>query len=382
MSEYKYKTGMEILESLIEPDDTELRDSFDIYKSTLLRHLKEYRDFGGSDSPITRDIANLNRLARDVCEYSFNDLCVDRRAVVNTLNALLGKLPVDRAHHVAARIYYNKHRVAEPRISEDKTFLRELAVRYQIPLTTEFRSTSDQIGPPIDWHGPDDIQLQSFFRPLPDMLDMGLLKHAVERSSAICLVSIPSLNRTGTGFLLAPGKVMTNYHVLKASEHEDMEANARALKLSFGYLTSNVGTESLTVTLNQVHPILSESPPGELDYVLLQVDDKTRVLETIPPVPYVLSFPDQHAGLYILQHPQGEPMKLAIDDNGISGVYPDTGRVQYATRASPGSSGAPCFNENWKVVALHHAEKSRRFGRIREGILFGQINDRIATYLT
>jgi V8-like Glu-specific endopeptidase len=29
--------------------------------------------------------------------------------------------------------------------------------------------------------------------------------------------------------------------------------------------------------------------------------------------------------------------------------------VQYTTDTLPGSSGSPVFNDNWEVVALHHA---------------------------
>jgi hypothetical protein len=33
----------------------------------------------------------------------------------------------------------------------------------------------------------------------------------------------------------------------------------------------------------------------------------------------------------------------------------------------------PCFDENWYLVALHHAQKAKTFGSIREGILFANI---------
>ena len=75
----------------------------------------------------------------------------------------------------------------------------------------------------------------------------------------------------------------------------------------------------------------------------------------------------------ILQHPNGESMKLSITCDGITGVYPHSGLVQYINRTAGGSSGSPCFNENGKLVALHHAQRSKSFGTIREGILFSSI---------
>jgi hypothetical protein len=122
--------------------------------------------------------------------------------------------------------------------------------------------------------------------------------------------------------------------------------------------------------------ILSQSPvENGLDYVLLQVDNRITQINGIQPAPYELSQPTKGMGVHILQHPQGDTMKLAINDNGITGIYQSDGLIQYVTRALGGSSGAPCFNEEWQVVALHHAERAKSFGRIREGILFSAIYD-------
>ena len=73
-------------------------------------------------------------------------------------------------------------------------------------------------------------------------------------------------------------------------------------------------------------------------------------------------------------------MKLAASKDGITSILPN-GLVQYANKAAGGSSGSPCFSEDWKVVALHHAERSRRFGAIREGILLSSIYPEIKRHL-
>lgn len=383
MNKFRYRVGLDLLETVIEPDDRESLNKFDTHKDALLRHLQDDQLFGGGSSDIARDISALNDLARDICGHSFNDLCVSREDIETTLLTFLRRLPFTQARQVAARVFYNKNRISERRLSENKAFLQGLITDYRLPVIEDFPATGDPIGPEIDWHGPDDRQLQSFFRPQPDMLDMGLLKQAVEHSSAICLLTIPSLGRTGTGFMVAPGRVLTNYHLLKASEDEDLNANARSLRLSFGYLTDTSGREPVTVGLSQTQAVLSCSPSDALDYVLMQVADENRgVMDKISPVHPASRELTMESGLYILQHPQGAPMKLALDNNGLTGIYPQSGRVQYATRASPGSSGAPCFNDDWQVVALHHAERSSRFGTIREGILWDPISKHISSHLT
>jgi hypothetical protein len=50
-------------------------------------------------------------------------------------------------------------------------------------------------------------------------------------------------------------------------------------------------------------------------------------------------------------------------------------------KTAVGSSGSPCFDENWYLVALHHAQKARTFGSIREGILFASIYQEIKDFL-
>jgi hypothetical protein len=58
--------------------------------------------------------------------------------------------------------------------------------------------------------------------------------------------------------------------------------------------------------------------------------------------------------LFIIQHPSGAPIKLALDTNAIESINENRTRVRYATNTEPGSSGSPCFDQNWNVIALHH----------------------------
>ncbi len=48
-------------------------------------------------------------------------------------------------------------------------------------------------------------------------------------------------------------------------------------------------------------------------------------------------------------------MKLAWDPAGVTAVNPTVTRLRHKTATLPGSSGAPCFNANLDLVALHHA---------------------------
>src|SRR5205823_431544 len=55
----------------------------------------------------------------------------------------------------------------------------------------------------------------------------------------------------------------------------------------------------------------------------------------------------------IIQHPEGRPKQISIQNNLVEYVGGDV--LQYVTSTSPGSSGSPVFNDGWQVVGLHHA---------------------------
>jgi V8-like Glu-specific endopeptidase len=55
----------------------------------------------------------------------------------------------------------------------------------------------------------------------------------------------------------------------------------------------------------------------------------------------------------IIQHPGGHLKQISMQNNFVA--YADVRVVQYTTSTLPGSSGSPVFNEDFKVVAIHHS---------------------------
>jgi len=55
----------------------------------------------------------------------------------------------------------------------------------------------------------------------------------------------------------------------------------------------------------------------------------------------------------IVQHPGGEPQKVALRENEVVDVFDDW--MHYTTDTGPGSSGSPVLNDQWEVAALHHS---------------------------
>lgn len=270
-----------------------------------------------------------------------------------------------------------------PNNTELKEFYESVVLKKRFIVHSSVKR--QDFGPDINWQEEtDEIQLQSWLKPEPDYWDVGFLKRAIEQSASVCRIEIPSHKIMGTGVLITTNKLLTNYHVLRSSDNDDLETNALNAILNFGCVTSDDGLESQgkTFQLDRQKPILKFSVTEELDYVLLQVEAKITQSTDIKPARWDSRIlPLEKTGINVLQHPEGDSMKLSVSQDGITGVYQNRGLVQYVNKTAVGSSGSPCFDENWYFVALHHAQRAKTFGSIREGILFASIYQEIKDLL-
>jgi endonuclease G, mitochondrial len=267
----------------------------------------------------------------------------------------------------------------------DKELLGALEARYQVPEPASRAALGEPSATPeFNWRGPEDeLELQGLFHDEPEFLDVGFLSLAIARSASVCRIEADRGRRIGTGFLVGADIVLTNNHVLEAAAVTD-DATAGSLLVRFGSVTAETGREAEGQTFRLAQPgsVIERSPTNELDFALLRVEPKILEAKDVERVPYDAQRPPTKGmGLNILQHPDGQAMKVAFSSNGITGVYPDSGLLQYVTRTAGGSSGSPCFDDDWKVVALHHAERSRAFGAVREGVLLSAIHPRIEAHL-
>ncbi|MFN5892906.1 MAG: effector-associated domain EAD1-containing protein, partial [Dolichospermum sp.] len=97
---------------------------------------------------------------------------------------------------------------------ELKEFYQSVVIKKRFIVDSAVKNSD--FGPDINWRGEsDEIQLQSWLKPEPDYWDVGFLKRAIEQSTSVCRIEIPFGNIMGTGVLITPNKILTNYHVLK-----------------------------------------------------------------------------------------------------------------------------------------------------------------------
>lgn len=212
-------------------------------------------------------------------------------------------------------------------------------------------------------------------------LDVGLWRARVfQMEGRVCRIEIGN-DAAGTGFLVGPDVLLTNYHVMAAVIGNPALAPTVRFRFDYQALAGGTKSEGLLVSLRTPDWLIDSSPytsaeaknrpddtvptVDELDYALLRLD---RPLGDEPlnpniqdsrsrgwiPVPVAPPLITQGMPILILQHPKGDPLKLAIDTEGVISVSPQGTRVRYATNTEGGSSGSPCFDIDWNLIALHH----------------------------
>lgn len=198
----------------------------------------------------------------------------------------------------------------------------------------------------------------------------------------ICLITMPTHKgvKGGTGFLVGPDLVLTAYHVMR--EAIDRRVASGDVEVRFDVRRTPDGAtirEGVPYKLSTKDWLvdhrpfssadLSEPPvtvpaPDELDYCLMRLEaaagesgaggsadpgaDKRGWIEVSASATAGTANDD----IFILQHPRKRPLALAIGRHlGFSGA--DT-RFRYDADTLGGSSGAPVFNSDLKLIGLHH----------------------------
>jgi Trypsin-like peptidase domain len=222
----------------------------------------------------------------------------------------------------------------------------------------------------------------------------------------ICGVELDG-GAVGTGFLVGPAAVLTNYHVLQpvlegkiASDRVVFRFDYKRLSTGAPSRTTDAKLKGADWRLDRSLPSKDEErstpdrtlpTPDELDYVLVALERELgneptlnrvgttapkRGWLTLPTAPVELP---TGAPLLIAQHPSGKPLKLSIETDAVIGVNANRTRVRYTNNTEPGSSGSPVFDLQWNLVALHHLGDPAFGGPpgYNQGVLIDRIRERI-----
>ncbi|TWT00535.1 DNA/RNA non-specific endonuclease [Planomicrobium sp. CPCC 101079] len=191
-----------------------------------------------------------------------------------------------------------------------------------------------------------------------DLLPIAYLEAGTKASRAVCRITIRNRNGQiqgyGTGFLVSPTLLLTNNHVLDTSEaalyaaaefnyENDTSFTPREIS-SFNFEPDKlfITDETLDFTLVAIQATAADGKKlSDFGYLPL-LSQKGKVLEG--------------EFVSIIQHPKGGPKAVTVRENEVRFLAPDF--IHYVSDTEAGSSGSPVFNDQWVVVALHHAAVS------------------------
>ena len=195
----------------------------------------------------------------------------------------------------------------------------------------------------------------------------------------------------GTGFLVGPDLLLSNYHVFERVI-DNAAAAIQAVTCKFDYEVAPNGTTlnpGIDIGLAAGNPILAFSkydigdttgaaniddivwPGDKLDYALVKLERGIGEEAFGPKGPDVMmTNPEQKRGwispsqnapdlskgkhMFIFQHPKKQPMKIAIGLSKVEGCDKNGNRVRYLVNTDNGSSGSPCFDHKFNWSALHN----------------------------
>ncbi len=176
-------------------------------------------------------------------------------------------------------------------------------------------------------------------------------------------------NSRGTGVLIGPNLVLTNHHVAKVGAGNALPATVFCL-FDHKIAADGYSTPALRVKVARALAWSPTAPedgnagaiatdPDRLDYALLELEEDTGSEAIVKgfeargyaPIGDAPGIPALNTGIITLQHPLAQPMK--VDLGSVTSVAPT--RIWHNAGTTKGSSGAPLFDVQLRLVALHHA---------------------------
>lgn len=210
----------------------------------------------------------------------------------------------------------------------------------------------------LNFEIPTGQEFEKMIGPRENLVSAGWFENAIKAMRPVCRI-VRSDGELGTGFLTRDGYVFTNNHVLPSAE------KARGARIEFNYETDAQGIARNRIAYEIDVSNFVTSDKFELDFSRVKpIDRPDAPLSQWGYVEFdTEAIPAKGDYLTIVQHPLGGEKKIGLRGDETIGVWKHY--VFYTTHTEPGSSGSPVFNQQWKVVALHHAGRTDAEGGLQ-----------------
>ncbi|SEB98562.1 trypsin-like peptidase domain-containing protein [Streptomyces sp. TLI_105] len=202
-----------------------------------------------------------------------------------------------------------------------------------------------------------------------DTVPYGFLHGGIRAGASVALLRIPpyesgapllpSYPHGGTGWMIAPGLLITNHHVVMARSwesgvrpyvsDEDLRLQALMSRSRFDFVEDAASAPEATAGELAAWD-------AALDYAIVrlsagQEERPTLRIATRP----LLVRERQRVPVNIIQHPGGLPKRVALRNNLV--YRADEHDILYFTDTRGGSSGSPVCLDDWTVVGLHRGTR-------------------------
>jgi V8-like Glu-specific endopeptidase len=209
----------------------------------------------------------------------------------------------------------------------------------------EFLGGVDEVSDPEALLYRDDLTMP--IGKLPGLI--ATLQRLTNAARGVCKLTVefPGVTKYGTAFRVGLDWVVTNWHVL---HNKSTGKAARAVSAEFGYDDDGrdglvpavpVRFDPATIVTDQADDwaVIRAAEPMREEWSVLALSGAT--------IPVV------GGAAYIVQHPAGGRKRVGFVRNQVSDF--DDRVVHYLTDTQEGSSGAPVFDEEGRLIAIHHA---------------------------
>ncbi|ESX27617.1 MULTISPECIES: serine protease [unclassified Mesorhizobium] len=227
----------------------------------------------------------------------------------------------------------------------------------------------------------------------PEMLKLidiaTMVRGLLEATRRVCMVEIDGVGN-GTGFLVGPQTVLTNWHVVHTlidpATGQALPNSASRLACSFDLVGAHRETRHaavepwlvewspMAVTAEQSrYPDMTKLKPGTpLDFCVIRVAGAPGRLRSWYDLKQAAAIPivapgNQQANarpFFVIQHPQRLTQHIAVAAGAVvkpGGNY----QIQHKAPTLPGSSGGLCLDAAFNLVGLHQGEvvnaKTKKF---------------------
>lgn len=185
-----------------------------------------------------------------------------------------------------------------------------------------------------------------------DLVDVNYFEKGVLSAKPVCKLTAKDHRGRyeGTGFLISNRLLLTNNHNIPT------KAIAATVFLEFDF---QFGTDDMPKTDHRFKLAPNDAfwTDEDLDVTIVAVkpfSDASNVpIEQFGALPFNPQTGKIDVGQFIslIHHPDGDFKQAAIRENRL--LRKDEKVLWYASDTAPGSSGAPCFSDQWEVLAIH-----------------------------